>query len=81
MIRQQVKLSNDQSVEVSIHEKSILIEVLAQDKTRVSFPLSLNDMEELTDLMIDSFYKAGIEALKSEVRNPTSEIEKEVSNG
>lgn len=73
MIRQEVKLSKGQSVALEIAPTETTL-YIKQTKGSRSYFLELNlaDLEELTDLMMDCFYKA--QQLKNQVG-------KEVANG
>lgn len=59
MTRQELKLSNGQQVSVQIEDGRNLLEVVNRSGIKVEVTLTLEDMEELSDLMTDSFYKAG----------------------
>lgn len=59
MIRQELKLSKGQSVALEIEPKETLLYIKQTPGSRPYFiELTLKDLEELTDLMMDSFYKA-----------------------
>jgi hypothetical protein len=72
MIRQEITLSNGQKVALEIGKDKTIMEVVNIYQTKVCLALTLEDIEELTDLFMDSFYKA------QQIQNQPG---KEVSHG
>lgn len=58
MIKQALKLSKEKLVAIEIEPRSIRMELENSSGAKLKMELSLDDLEELTDLMMDCFYKA-----------------------
>lgn len=67
MRRQQLNLSREKVLAVQIDGEEIILELENSSGAKMKMQLTLEDLEEISDLMVDSFYKAGIEARQSQV--------------
>ena len=54
--------------------QDIQIQIVSKEAASLILPITLADLEELTDLMMDSLYKAQLEQRTSLIGHPTPDI-------
>lgn len=73
MIRQALKMSREKYVEVQIEKDQIVMILENSSGGIMKMELTPEDLEELTDLMMDCFYKA--QQLKNQVGKEVTNVE------